>query len=164
MSAIRGLSKSAPTEQHIESRYQTPAWLVERIRCVLGAIELDPCTTSANPVGAKRFYAPPDDGILLPWDATRIYVNPPYGRTIRHWTEKALDVQGGVSVILLVPSRTDSRWFQELAQAAEGVLFIRGRIQFAHNDDAPFPSVLVGLNIALTGLSDLGWLAKDGCF
>lgn len=158
---VGGMSVAAKTEQDRESCIETPLWLVDRIRAALGGtIDLDPCTTPLNPCGATKFYAPPDDGILLPWNAQNIFINPPYGRTIAHWTDKATREASGRRIILLVPSRTDSAWFQWLAMNATAVLFYRGRIQFKDQKFmAKFPSAIFGLGHNLKDLADLGWMA-----
>ena len=137
-------------------------WFIARIVEVLGHIELDPCTVVSNPVGAMRYYTPDDDGILQPWHAETIYVNPPYGKTIRHWVEKALTAaQLGSRVLLLVPARTESKWFQASLRAADAALFLAGRLKFYENglgvsSDAPFPSVLLAYNCSVDSLGDLG--------
>lgn len=153
-------SKSAKTEQDPESCWETPLWLVDRVRAAFGGvIGLDPCTTRANPTGALAFYAPPDDGILLPWEHGPIYVNPPYGYTIRYWTRKSIAVAaGGQRIILLVPSRTCGRWFHEIAKVATAIIFIKGRLRFSGaTENAKFPSALIGLNHDLADLEDLGF-------
>jgi len=165
----KGMSVAAKTEQDPESCYETPEWLVERIRRAFGGqIDLDPCTTAQNPVGATKFVCPPDDGIAYQWanHGARIFCNPPYGRTISHWTQKAKDAaHDGASVILLVPARTDSAWFQDLVVKASAVLFIKGRLTFrGQKTGAPFPSALVGLNHHLLDLADLGWLVRQPGF
>lgn len=158
--AIGGLSKLAPNEQHADNAWQTPAWLVERVHGLFpGGIDLDPCTTPENPVGARRFFTPADDGILQPWlDAKSVFCNPPYGKTIRHWVRKCIDAgHYGIPTALLVPARTDSRWFQEAWNAADDVLFFRGRLSFRGGEScAPFPSALLGFNVSLESLADLG--------
>lgn len=59
----------------------TPPYVLEPVRATLGGfIDLDPCAIPENNCRAERFYAPPQDGLGLPWDADRIYVNPPYGK------------------------------------------------------------------------------------
>jgi phage N-6-adenine-methyltransferase len=159
---IGGLSRAAKSERDRRSSYQTPPALVARIRTVLGGIQLDPCTNPSNPCAAERFYTPSDDGILQPWDAETIFINPPYGRTIGHWVRKALDAQAlGARVILLVPSRTDTRWFQGALQCARAALFMSGRLKFLSADgladvDAPFPSVMLAYNCDIRSLRDLG--------
>lgn len=163
---IGGMSTAAKTERDPASCYETPQWLVERIRAAFGGtIDLDPCTTPENPVGARRFIAPPNDGILTPWVGNTIYINPPYGRTIKHWAHRALlyASAGLPKIILLVPARTDAAWFQDLAKTASAVIFHAGRIQFVTGNkpgNAPFPSALVGLNHDLADLANLGWRVK----
>ena len=64
-----------------------------------------------------------DPGLTQPWpnpdgSPATTYVNPPYGRGIRKWLEKAIcSAQGGGTVVMLVPARTDSVWFQQLMGA-----------------------------------------------
>lgn len=160
LKARGGLSVLARDERSAESDKWTPPWLVERIRTDVfwGVIELDPCTVSRNPVGAARFYTADNDGILQPWDATTIYCNPPYGKTIRHWTQKCIMAGArGKYVALLVPARTGSRWFTEAWCNATDTLFFHGRIRFVGEPTgAHFPSVLFGYNVTFEKLNDLG--------
>jgi hypothetical protein len=90
---------------------------------------------------------PPDhkaDGLKIKW-GLRNFVNPPYGRTLGEWCEKAFnESRAGRLVVMLLPSRTDTRWFQNFCLQADEIRFIKGRLCF---DDqkcpAPFPSVIV---------------------
>ena len=162
MFKIKGLSNQSRTERDPASAYRTPQWLVARVAGVLGGIGLDPCTAATNPCAAERFYTADDDGILQTWDSDRIYMNPPYGRTIRHWVEKALDAgHRGAKLIMLVPGRTDAKWFQSALWEANSALLFAGRLKFyseinGAETDAPFPSVAMSFNCQLDSLSDLG--------
>ena len=74
-----------------------------------------------------------------------IWLNPPYGRTIKAWMAKAeLESRGGgVRVVSLVPARTDTAWWHDYCIHQE-VRFIRGRLKFGGSkNSAPFPSALV---------------------
>ena len=73
-----------------------------------------------------------------------IWLNPPYGRTINQWMAKAnQEIQGGVNIVCLVPSRTDTAWWHNHVIQHE-VRFIRGRLKFGNAvNAAPFPSALV---------------------
>ena|SRR5215472_8502640 len=165
---IGGMSKLAKTEQHLESCWRTPKWLVDRIRDDIfgGVIDLDPCTDDTNPTSARRFYTPVNDGILQPWyNAATIYVNPPYGKTIGKWVTKAVLTERSRSrIVVLVPARTDSKWAQLLLANMTNALFFRGRLSFELpgqiEQSAPFPSMLVGLNVSLKPLRDLGVLVQ----
>lgn len=74
-----------------------------------------------------------------------IWLNPPYGRTIKSWMQKA-DFEanrGGGAIVCLVPSRTDTSWWHESCIQHE-VRFIRGRLKFGNQKNAaPFPSAVV---------------------
>jgi phage N-6-adenine-methyltransferase len=73
-----------------------------------------------------------------------IWLNPPYGKTIKEWMKKAdEESKKGATVVCLVPSRTDTAWFHDYAIHHE-VRYIRGRLKFGKSiNAAPFPSALV---------------------
>lgn len=51
--------------------------------------------------------------------------------------------QGGGTVVMLVPARTDTRWWHNYIRKGE-VRFIKGRLKFNDGDSpAPFPSAIV---------------------
>lgn len=104
---------------------------------------LDPC---ALPETAKcaKFYTPEDDGLAQDWTGERVFMNPPYGKAIRHWMRKAYEhAQRGGVVVCLVPARTDTAWWHDYTKGAE-IRFIRGRVKFGgYENGAPFPSAIV---------------------
>ena len=73
-----------------------------------------------------------------------IWLNPPYGKTIKEWMKKAdEESKKGATVVCLVPSRTDTAWFHDHCIHHE-VRYIRGRLKFGNaKNAAPFPSALV---------------------
>src|SRR5262245_1988437 len=67
---------------------------------------LDVCALPDN-AKCPTYYTPADDGLTQPWAGT-VWCNPPYGRTIGQWIEKAIDAaRCGATVVALVPARTD---------------------------------------------------------
>ncbi len=75
----------------------------------------------------------------------RTWVNPPYGRGIYDWVKKASEHDD--LVVMLLPSRTDTKWFHEFVLDKAHVQFIKGRLKFgAATTAAPFPSILVTFN------------------
>ena len=74
-----------------------------------------------------------------------VYVNPPYGREIYKWVEKCYNENlKGTFIVMLVPARTDTRWFHNYIYNKHEIRFIKGRLKF--NDgkqSAPFPSMIV---------------------
>jgi len=101
---------------------------------------LDPCSNSFSTVGADVEYCLPDrDGLVLPWDAATIFVNPPYGKDmargtrIGHWFARAVGAAAaGSEVIMLVPVAPNTRhWKQFVWPVASGVCFLyRSRLKF----------------------------------
>ena len=83
------------------------------------------------------------DGLTGAWMG-HVFCNPPYGRGIADWVSRAS--QHPDLVVLLLPARTDTRWFHDLVLSnpdAE-VEFIKGRLKYGDGKSpAPFPSMIV---------------------
>ena len=106
---------------------------------------LDPCADKDN-YKCKRFFTKEDDGLTQDWSRHTVFMNPPYGREIRHWIKKAYDESlNGATVVCLVPARTDtSYWHDYVIGGQAEVRFIRGRLKFGDSkNSAPFPSAIV---------------------
>jgi hypothetical protein len=145
----------------------TPGYVLNPVRAALGRIELDPCTTPENPVGAERFYAPPQDGAILPWDAATIFVNPPYGKARERWVRRCVRAAAeGRRVVLLIPAATDTRIFQDAMTSASTAVFLRGRVKFEvlrpnrRRAAASHPSTLLGWNVDLGSCAHLGIMVR----
>jgi hypothetical protein len=150
-------------EAHPNQVQLTPSYVLEPVRAALGGIELDPCTEPDNPVGAERFYVPPQDGAELSWDAETVFVNPPYGKVRERWVVRCIEAgAAGSRVVLLIPAHTDTRIFQEALRSATSLVLIRGRVKFGvlrpnrRQQAASHPSALIGWNVDLTPCAVLG--------
>lgn len=124
----------------------TPPEVLDPLRAALGPIGLDPCWNENAITEPAAYYT--QHGLENSWrtfDEPRlVFVNPPYGRALGAWTRKAFfeAAHFGTEIVLLVPARTDTKWFQPLWQA-DALCFWEGRIKFLGADGhAPFPSVL----------------------
>jgi phage N-6-adenine-methyltransferase len=104
---------------------------------------LDVCATPEN-AKCARFFTKADNGLAQDWGSEICWMNPPYGKEIPFWMKKAYRAsQTGATVVCLIPSRTDTRWFHDYAMKGE-VRFIKGRLKFGQaKSSAPFPSALV---------------------
>ena len=104
---------------------------------------LDVCATPEN-AKCEEFYTKEQDGLKQPWKGT-VWCNPPYGRQIGEWVRKAfLASVSGSTVVMLLPARTDTRWFHEYIYGKAEIRFIRGRLKFGGSkNSAPFPSMVV---------------------
>lgn len=103
---------------------------------------LDVCASDGN-AKCSRYFTIKDDGLSQPWEGT-CWMNPPYGRGIGDWMQKAYEsARQGATVVCLVPARTDTRWWQDFAAKGE-VYFVPGRLKFGNaKASAPFPCALV---------------------
>jgi hypothetical protein len=117
--------------------YATPKALYDVLNAEFNFND-DPCPISEpNP-----FYE--NDGLAREWN-NRVFINPPYGKGITKWIERAYrEAQLGKLIVLLIPSRTDTRWWHDYVMKATEIRFIRGRLKFGDStDSAPFPSAIV---------------------
>ena len=81
------------------------------------------------------------DGLTGQWEG-HVWCNPPYGRVIKDWVLKAQ--QHHDLVVMLLPARTDTKWFHELVLPYADVQFIKGRLKFGNSKTAaPLPSMIV---------------------
>lgn len=121
--------------------WETPQWLFDQLNAEFG-FTLDVCATPDN-AKCERYYTKAEDGLAQDWSGV-CWMNPPYGREIGRWIEKAYESSlGGVTVVCLLPSRTDTKWWHEYVMRGE-VLFLRGRLKFGGSkNSAPFPSAVV---------------------
>lgn len=82
------------------------------------------------------------DSLYLPWK-TPAFCNPPYS-DIAKWVEKAFQESARGLVVMLIPSRTDTRWWHDYVMHAKEIRFIKGRLKFGDaKTGAPFPSAVV---------------------
>lgn len=106
---------------------------------------LDPCATHDN-AKCKKYYTIEDDGLLQDWSKDIVFMNPPYGREIKHWVQKAYEESlKGATVVCLIPARTDtSYWHEYIFGKADDIRFIKGRLKFGDGkNSAPFPSAVI---------------------
>jgi site-specific DNA-methyltransferase (adenine-specific) len=123
--------------------WETPQGLFNELNKEFG-FTLDACAT-AETAKCAEFYTLADNGLGCPWPGT-VFVNPPYGSGITAWIAKGYSEARvwGHTVVMLLPSRTDTAWFHEYVLRADEIRFIRGRLKFSGwHTSAPFPSMVV---------------------
>ena len=128
--------------------WETPQDLFDRLHEVFH-FTLDVCATREN-AKAPAYFDKGVDGLAQPWTGT-CYMNPPYGREIGKWVQKAYESgKAGATVVCLLPARTDTKWWQQYCKKGE-VHFIKGRLKFGGSKTgAPFPSAIVVFRPTLT--------------
>lgn len=93
----------------------------------------------------NRYFTITTDGLSQSWNNEVVWCNPPYGREIGKWVKKASEARGG-KVVMLIPARTDTKYFHEYIYNKLNVeiRFIKGRLKFGDSkNSAPFPSMIV---------------------
>lgn len=121
--------------------WSTPQDFFDELNAEFG-FDLDVCCTSEN-AKCSRHYTIEDDGLRQKWSGT-VWMNPPYGRGIGKWIQKAYESsRAGAIVVCLVPARTDTAWWHDYCMKGE-IRFVRGRLKFGEScNSAPFPSAIV---------------------
>ena len=122
--------------------WETPQALFDALDCEF-SFDLDVCATEAN-AKCLRYFTPEMNGLIQPWWG-QCWMNPPYGRQVGAWVEKARHSgEEGARVVCLLPARTDTAWFHDHVMRAQEVRLLRGRLHFGGSETgAPFPSMIV---------------------
>jgi phage N-6-adenine-methyltransferase len=132
------------TDLHFSSQtdlWSTPQDFFDKLNAEF-VFQVDVCATSEN-AKCPKFFTKEQDALSKDW-AGICWMNPPYGRAIKHWVKKAYESSlDGATIVCLLPARTDTAWWHDYVIKGE-VRFIRGRLKFGgHKNSAPFPSAVV---------------------
>jgi len=136
---------------HKNDNWATPNWFVRKLENELHIkFTLDPCTTQEK-AKAPNYFTIEDDGLNQSWEGHNVFVNPPYSNN-KEWVKKCYEesLKPNTLVVLLIPARTDTRYFHEICMKADLIYFIKGRIKFENpetennkNNSPVFPSMVV---------------------
>lgn len=104
---------------------------------------LDAAASDEN-AKCARYFTKVQDGLVQDWNGV-VWCNPPYGREVKRWVAKAAEsAEKGAVVVMLLPARTDTRWFHDYINGRAEVRFVKGRLKFGGaKNSAPFPSMVV---------------------
>lgn len=122
--------------------WETPQDLFDKLDAEF-RFTLDVCALPEN-AKCPKYYTPEQDGLSQPWTGV-VWCNPPYGRDVGAWVRKAAQsALEGATVVMLLPARTDTAWYQDYIDPFVRPRFIRGRLKFGGaKNSAPFPSMVV---------------------
>lgn len=121
--------------------YRTPDSLYEELNREFH-FDIDVAATHEN-TKCRLYYTKEEDGLLSSWSGS-VWCNPPYSQNYQ-WCEKAFNERRNCeNIVMLLPSRTDTKWWHDFVMRAYERRFIRGRVKFNGLPwGAPFPSVIV---------------------
>ena len=124
----RGMKKFKGLMTSLSPHWATPKWLYDELDNEFH-FDFDPCPLGGN-----------IDGLAIS-RGKRNYINPPYGRSIGPWIKKAYEC--GSLCVMLLPARTDTRWFHDYCMKADEIRWIKGRLKFGDaKNSASFPSMI----------------------
>lgn len=105
---------------------------------------LDPCASVENHK-CEKYYTVQQNGLLQSWENEIVFCNPPYCRKTGEWVKKGYEESKNKNtvVVMLLPSRTDVKWFHDFLLPYAEIRFIKGRLKFGtQKNSAPFPSMI----------------------
>lgn len=125
--------------------WNTPPKYIDKVKEMLGTIELDPCSNELSIVGAINEFILPIDGLKEEWNYKTIYVNPPYGRdlerktSIKDWIEKVNESHKKYNseILCLIPVATNTSHYKEIIfKYSTGICFLKDtRLKFMVDGD-----------------------------
>ena len=69
------------------NEWETPSDFFNKLNDEFG-FTLDPCASNNN-YKCDNYYTIKDNGLSKDWSKDVVFMNPPYGREIKYWVEKA---------------------------------------------------------------------------
>jgi phage N-6-adenine-methyltransferase len=131
----------------IRQDWDTPQSLFDKLNQEFN-FEWDLAASDKN-TKCPKFFTQKDDGLKQKWDGV-CWLNPPYGdKTSKmvNWIEKAYNdcqINTNLTVVMLIPARTNTRWFAKFCMKAAEVRFVCGRPKFGDSKHGlPQPLILL---------------------
>lgn len=131
---------------HKTDSWATPPWLFAKLNREF-KFTLDPAADDHNAKCAK-YYTQEQDGLQQDWAGETVFINPPYSK-IYDWVKKTASevLSNKITAVMLLPVRSDTRWFHEFCldgNLVKEIRFVKGRLKFGEGkNSAPFPSMIV---------------------
>lgn len=126
------------------AEWETPNWLFQQLDREFNFTVDAAATTENNKV--IHFWNKEENGLKKSWPGKVVWINPPWSaKDLQAWTEKAWKESSlnGVTIVMLVPAKTDQKWWHLYALQAER-RFIPGRVKFSDEDNTyPGPVVVL---------------------
>tara|TARA_R110002096_G_scaffold351838_1_gene544882 strand:- start:150 stop:629 length:480 start_codon:yes stop_codon:yes gene_type:complete len=127
------------------NEWATPQSFFDKLDSIFGPFTLDAAASSSN-YKVKNHFTEADDSLSQDWSGNTVFLNPPYGRALKEWVRKAYEEgqKSATTVVMLIPARTDTKYWHDYVMKADEIRFVRGRIKFGdETNSAPFPSAVI---------------------
>jgi phage N-6-adenine-methyltransferase len=126
------------TEAMFSSRYQKWETPPEVIADLATVFKWDWDVCASRPNICRNYYCKENglDGLQMCWSGHLCWMNPPYGRQIPEWVERAYRQSciNGSTIVGLIPARTDTQWWHRSVIKADLIVFIKGRLTFGSDE------------------------------
>ena len=90
--------------------------------------ELDAAADSENKL-CQKFFSLESDALNQSWQVDGwVWVNPPYGKQVAHWFEKAInESERGAKIVMMCMACTETKWFQRAWEHCAEIWFLNPR-------------------------------------
>ncbi|AEG04258.1 DNA N-6-adenine-methyltransferase [Sinorhizobium meliloti] len=125
--------------------WYTPKYIFDALECEFDIDVASPSTRWHVP--ARCWLTAQDDGLkYAPFWHGVVWMNPPFGgrNGLVPWLNAFRRHENGIA---LVPDRTSAPWWQEMADCADRILFIGGKVRFIKPDGTTGDSPSVGTTL-----------------
>lgn len=109
---------------------------------------LDAAASKKN-AKCDKFFDKKSNGLIQNWEGETVFVNPPFGY-IEEWVLKCYEEgkKEKTTVVLIIPSRTDTAYWHDFIMEASEIRFCKGRVNFWRNghptkNGSTFPLAIV---------------------
>lgn len=128
--------------------WTTPKWLFDYLNHV-NHYDTDLAADDNNHL-CDRYFTAENSALTQDWiHSNSCFVNPPFSLN-KEFVNKIVEQLNKFPTLLitvLIPSRTDTRYFHNLIPYCEKITFIKGRLKFGNaKNGAPFPTCLLFLD------------------
>ena len=124
-------------------RWQTPKYffklLDEKFK-----FTLDPCTDTDNWLGCDKYFTKEQNGLKQDWKGERVFVNPPFSqikdkKDRKGWVWKCYNegIKENTLVVMIIPPRTDTKYWHDYIMKANEIWFCKGRVNFLQKGEKP---------------------------
>ncbi len=160
MKGQKQLFSSAKTSKTSKDNWRTPAELFNWLN-QLNGYNYDLAADDKNHL-CEKYFSEQNNALTQPWNDVEVgWVNPPYSM-IADFAKKIVEEMTRLDdlfVDILIPSRTDTRYFHSLLPLTYKIMLFKGRLKFINPDlpsyredgnfkisSAPFPSCILRLD------------------
>jgi len=116
--------------------WETPDYFYNQLDEIF-KFDLDPCANAKN-TKCDLYFSKEDDGLSKHWAGHTVFVNPPFSN-IAEWVKKCYEEgqRYGTTVVMIIPSRTDTKYWHDYVMRAKEIWFCKGRVNFLRDGVKP---------------------------